>query len=144
MNKQKQVVWIARILVAIVTFLNLQAAFAFMLHPENFYQGFELTGEPGVALIRGMGLLFLMWNIPYLVAVWHPLRHFTSLVEAVVMQAIGVLGESILLFTLPGEHPVLESSVLRFIYFDGSGLLVLLIALLLVFTCRRNSAKISH
>lgn len=129
-------------MVGIVTFLNLQAAFLFLLWPEDFYQGFELIGEPGIALIRGMGLLFLMWNIPYLVAMWHPLRHFTSLVEAVVMQAIGVLGESLLLLALPGEHPVLESSVMRFIYFDGGGLVLLLTALILVWTLKRGKLKI--
>ena len=130
--KDPGLVWIARSLVAIVTFLNLQAALYFLFNPQDYAPGFELAGEPGIAIIRGVGLLFLMWNIPYVVALIHPLHHFISLVEAVVMQAIGVVGESIILLTLPGAHPLIESSVKRFVIFDGAGLVVLLIALILI------------
>ena len=80
-------------------------------------------------MIQGLGLLFLMWNIPYLVALLDPLRHSTSLIEAVVMQAIGVTGESLLLLHVPQEYLNLHASVIRFIIFDGSGLVFLLIAL---------------
>ncbi len=122
------VIWIARGLVGLVAFSNLLAAIPFFISPELFVFSFELSGDVGNAVIRGFGLLFLMWTIPYLVAVIHPLRHFTSLVEAVLMQAIGVAGESLILVFLPGGHAVLQSSVMRFIYFDGGGLVLLLIA----------------
>lgn len=124
--------WISRILIGIVTFINLMAAFQFMLKPEIFTSGFELEGEPGAAMIQGMGLLFLMWNVPYIVAILHPVKHFVSLIETVAMQAIGVIGESALLLTLQGEHPQIMDSVLRFIIFDGGGLALLLTALTLV------------
>ena len=80
-------------------------------------------------MIQGLGLLFLMWNIPYLAALLDPIRHSTSLVEAVIMQAIGVLGESLLLTRVPQEYINLRASVTRFIVFDGGGLVFLLIAL---------------
>lgn len=80
-------------------------------------------------MIQGLGLLFLMWNIPYLVALFDPVRHSTSLIEAVVMQTIGVIGESLLLLRVPREYLNLHTSVLRFIIFDGGGLVFLLIAL---------------
>ena len=140
-DKKSGLVWTARILVAIVTFLNLQAALYFMFRPQDYAPGFELSGEPGTAMIRGMGLLFLMWNIPYIFALIHPLKHFISLIEAVVMQAIGVVGESILLLTLPGEHPLIHSSVVRFIGFDGAGLVVLMIALILVLRVRNRQVQ---
>ncbi len=132
MAHEKRTLWIARGLVGVVTFLNLQAAFLFILRPQDFYGGFELSGEQGMAMIRGMGLLFLMWNIPYLVALIHPVRHYVSLMEAVIMQSIGVAGESLLLAALPGQHPQLQASVMRFIYFDGGGLILLLAAFILV------------
>jgi hypothetical protein len=69
-----------------------------------------------------------MWNIPYLVALWHPHRHRISLWEALAMQAAGVIGESAIFFTLPSGHAVLHSSLLRFILFDFSGLVALGIA----------------
>ncbi len=51
----------------------------------------------------GMGVLFLMWNVPYAVALWHPLRHRISLYEALAMQAIGLLGESLIYLSLSPE-----------------------------------------
>jgi hypothetical protein len=138
-SKNKRMVWIARILIGIVTFFNLQAAIQFMLQPEFYAAGFEIGGSPGEAMIRGVGLLFLMWNIPYIVALIHPFRHFVSLCEAVVMQAIGLAGESVILLTLAGEHPQITSSVTRFIIFDGSGLLLLLIASGCILWVRKQS-----
>ncbi len=111
-----------------------------MFRPADYAPGFELSGVPGSAVIQGMGLLFLMWNIPYLFALVNPLKHFVSLIEAVIMQAVGVVGETILLLVLKGEHPLIKASVLRFILFDGAGLILLIIALLLVLRVKRSRA----
>jgi hypothetical protein len=128
---QHKTLWAARIFIGIVTFFNLECAVAFLSNPGSFAPAYELTGAVGHAMIRAMGLLFVMWNVPYVFALINPLRHNVSLIEAVVMQAVGVIGETILLLTLPGSHPVLADSVLRFIIFDGAGLILLLIALLI-------------
>lgn len=123
--------WLARILIGLITFFNLQAAILFLLRPADYAPGFELSGISGSAVIQGMGLLFVMWNVPYVVALIHPVRYRLSLVEAVIMQTIGVVGETGLLLTLPGAHPLITTTVTRFIIFDGSGLLLLVIAWLL-------------
>jgi hypothetical protein len=125
-------IWLARFLIFVVTFLNLQCAVQFLVTPGSYTPGFELSGDVGNAFIRSLGVLFIMWNVPYVVALLHPLRHKISLIEAVVMQGIGVIGETALLLVLPGNHPVLETSVVRFINFDGSGLFFLIVALILV------------
>ncbi|KAF0110178.1 MAG: hypothetical protein FD147_1799, partial [Chloroflexi bacterium] len=105
LNQSKVIPNVARVLIGIVTFLNLQAAATFLFNPADYAPAFELNGAPGVAMVRGVGLLFIMWNIPYLVALINPIRHFVSFVEAVIMQAIGVLGESTILWSLQGDHP---------------------------------------
>jgi len=46
-----------------------------------------------------------MWNVPYLVALWNPRRNRVSLWEALVMQVVGVIGESIILFSIPAGIP---------------------------------------
>ncbi len=140
-NSNRTRIWIARGLIAVVTLMNLQAALQFMLRPQMYAPGFEMTGIAGEAMIQGLGLLFLMWNIPYIFAVVQPLRNFVSLVEAVIMQFIGVVGETLLLIGLPGEHPILEASVKRFILFDGSGLVFLLAAFGMVLVIRKNGAQ---
>ena len=123
--------WAARLLIAVVVAWNLECALVFLLNPAGFAPGFELAGIPGLAAVRGFAVLFVMWNIPYLVALWHPVRHRVSLQEALVMQAVGVIGESFILFSLPGGHTLLHTSLLRFIIFDASGVIALLGAILL-------------
>jgi hypothetical protein len=128
--------WLPRILIGIVFLWNVQCALAFLLWPERYTPGFELAGAPGAAAIQGIGVLFLMWNVPYAVALWNPLRHRLSVWEAVVMQALGLLGESIIYLNLPAGHAVAQASLARFILFDGLGLLALLLAAWLVYSVK--------
>lgn len=128
MSKSQRWVWVARGLIAVVTFWNLHAAIQFLVTPERFAGGFELSGTAGEAMLRGMGLLFVMWNVPYVFALIDPLCNRTSLVEAVIMQFIGVAGESLLLILLAGQHAALQQTVWRFITFDGAGFLALIAA----------------
>jgi hypothetical protein len=130
--------WLGRLLIGAVVFANLQCALAFIINPSAYLQAYELNGIPGLNAIQGFGILFVMWNVPYLVAIVHPDKHRLSLLQAVAMQAIGLCGESYLFFKLPGGYPQLAASILRFMVFDGIGLLVLLIALLLT---RRFSSQ---
>lgn len=123
--------WTARVLIGVVIGWNLQCALVFLLHPEAFAPGFELTGIPGAAAVRGTAVLFVMWNVPYLVALWDPLRNRGSLWEALVMQLIGCAGESAILFLLPAGYATLSASILRFIAFDAAGLVMLAGAILL-------------
>jgi hypothetical protein len=123
--------WLARLLIAIVVAWNLQCALVFMLTPGVFAPGFELSGIPGEAAVRGFAVLFVMWNIPYLVALWQPRRHRLSLWEALAMQVVGLIGESLILFSLPTGYPSLHISILRFIAFDAAGVGLLSIAVFL-------------
>ena len=124
-NRSDLRLWAARLLIAVVVAWNLQAALIFLLTPERFAPGFELSGVPGAASVRGIAVLFIMWNIPYLVALWQPRRNRLALWEALVMQAVGVIGESLILASLPAGHAVLHASILRFIAFDASGVVAL-------------------
>lgn len=125
-------IWIARLLIAIVLFWNLQAAIHFMLNPAAFVSSFQLEGVPGRAAIVGYGILFLMWQVPYVFALLHPLRFKISLWQALIMQIIGVIGESILRATIPEEYQLLRGAILRFIAFDAAGVLLLLGALVII------------
>ena len=63
-------------------------------------------------------------------------------VLAIIMQAIGVVGESLLLNRYsPQDFPILKNSILRFIYFDSAGLLLLLIAGIVVLRYKKNSVE---
>lgn len=129
---------IARALIGLVLFFNVQCALAFIFSPGAFAPGFEVGGVPGEAMVRGLGVLFLMWNVPYAVALADPRRHRTSLYEAIAMQAIGLAGESLLVAGLPVGHPALQATAARFIAFDASGLAGLILAALLAHTNLNN------
>ncbi len=119
---------IARILIGLVLFFNLQAAVLFILDPSPYTAGFEVNGVAGTKMVQGMGILFLMWNVPYGFAAYHPVRHRTSLIQAIIMQAIGVVGESTLRLTLLPGHLALQQTAERFINFDTAGLIALILA----------------
>ncbi len=121
-------IWIGRILIGAVVLWNVQCAVAFLAAPATYAPGFALSGPVGEALVRGIGVLFLMWNVPYVVALLHPVRHRVSLYEALAMQAIGLAGESLILRSLGAGHAVVSSTLLRFILFDGAGLILLAVA----------------
>lgn len=117
-----------RLLIAVVFFFNVQCALLFIIDPAAYAASFELSGVAGLSMVRAMGILFLMWNVPYFVALLDPVKHRVSLYEAVAMQAIGLSGETVLLLALPSGHTALQASAMRFILFDGGGLVLLIIA----------------
>lgn len=118
-----------RILIGIVFILNVQAGIVFYFTPQDFSNAYELIGLPGNVAISGFGLLFLMWNIPYAFALWNPIKHWVSLIQAILMQLIGCLGEIAIILRIPeNQYNVLRSSILRFIIFDSAGLFLLLFA----------------
>ena len=120
--------YLSRGLIAAVFIINIQCAITFLLRPEMYTTGFELQGESGGAMVRGMGLLFLMWNVPYAVALYHPIRYRTALFEAAAMQTIGLVGETLIFSTLSFGHELARLSIARFMAFDALGLLALLAA----------------
>jgi hypothetical protein len=141
-NKWK--IWIARALIGVVLIINLDAAFSFLFSPGDFAPAFELSGQPGIAMIRGVGLLFLMWNVPYVIALINPIQFSIALLSAVVMQAIGVIGETFILLSVTGSHPQITASTTRFIIFDAGGLVVLLLAgWIVIQSQKRNSTLLS-
>ena len=93
---------------------------------------YELSGEVGRVVMIGYGILFLMWQVPYFFALANPVKHKISLNQANLMQAIGLIGETLLLRTIPAEFAILRSSVTRFIIFDAVGLVFLIIAAILI------------
>jgi len=127
---QRKRLWLARAFIFAVLFFNVQCALVFIYNPGAFVGGFELSGAAGEGVVRGFGILFLMWNVPYMVAVTEPIARRLSLYEAVAMQSIGFVGESLLLMGFEAGHPLIAETIGRFIIFDGVGLVLLIAAVL--------------
>lgn len=116
---------IAQFVVGVVFILNITCAIAFICQPEKYMGGFEIDGVQGRLVLQAMGILFLMWNATYPPVVVNPVRHKTLFGVILIQQAIGVIGESWLMLTIPAGYPALLAIVLRFVYFDGAGLILM-------------------
>ncbi|MGC9398173.1 MAG: hypothetical protein ACP5HM_03445 [Anaerolineae bacterium] len=132
--------WGIRLAVSAVLVANLSAAVPFWLHPAAYAPAFELEGSVGEVLVRSLGLLFAMWVVPYLPAIWDPVRHRVCLSVIVVQQLVGLTGELWLWWTLPPGHAALRATGLRFILFDTAGLILLSGARWLAHLRRRQSS----
>ena len=137
-DKNKTLFNMARLLIAIVLFFNLQAAVLFYLRPEAFMSGFGLVEPVGRPVVRGFGLLFLMWNIPYIFALVNPVRYRISLIEAVIMQSLALAGETAILGMDASMPPAAQGTMRRFILFDGGGLVLLLVSFLICEWLRKS------
>ncbi len=122
--------WFARLAVATVFALNVSCALLFILRPQDYAAGFEVGGVAGEALVRGYGILFLMWNATYPLVIVQPQRQKTLFGVVLAQQAIGVVGESGMWLALPAGHAALSATGLRFILFDGGGLILMAAAYL--------------
>jgi hypothetical protein len=110
---------------------NLSAAIPYLIDPAAYAGAFELDGLPGAAMVRGLGILFLMWNVTYLPVIVDPLRQRTLFAVVLAQQVVGLAGEIWILGSLPSGHAVLVASGQRFVVFDSVGLVLLGFACLL-------------
>lgn len=122
---------LSRILLGVVIIFNLECALEFIVRPANYITSFDLSGSAGMAVIRSIGILFIMWNIPYMIGVINPTKHFICLLCALIMQGIGVIGESWVYLTIP-DLVNTRLSISRFILFDFIGFIFILIATILI------------
>lgn len=116
--------WLARLAVTTVFALNVSCALLFLLRPQDYAGGFEVGGVVGETIVRSFGILFLMWNVPYLPLLLAPRQRVLFLV-VLVQQALGVIGETWLYLALPAGHAALRATGLRFILFDAGGLILM-------------------
>ena len=129
--------WCARIAFAAVFAVNVWCAVSFIVAPGDFAGAYELAGVSGEAAVRGIGIAFLMWNATYPAFIATPERFPVLGWVIIAQQVIGLVGESLLLIGLPAGHDVLAASVLRFIAFDGGGLVLMAAAFTWFLVSRR-------
>lgn len=79
-----------------------------------------------------------MWNATYPAVIVHPWRFRTLFVVVLVQQTIGLVGESLILASIPAGHNVLSGSILRFIVFDAAGLIVMASAFVVLRRSKRS------
>lgn len=102
--------------------VNVQCALSYVADPQSYQAGFQLHGMEGAFAVQGLGVAFLMWNATYPAFIAAP-RRFPVLGWVIVsQQAIGLVGESLILAQIPAQEALLRASIERFIAFDAAGL----------------------
>jgi hypothetical protein len=139
MDHRCATLWLARLTLAVVFCFNVSCALAFIARPAVYAPGFEVSGVAGEALVRGIGILFLMWNMTYPLAICRPWRYRWLFLIVILQQAIGLAGETWMLLTLPPGHAALAETGYRFIAFDGGGLVAMLVTFALMRLARPDS-----
>ena len=127
-TSQRWATTLVRVAFALVFAVNVQCALSFIVDPQGFAGAYELSGVAGEAAVRGLGVAFLMWNATYPAFIAAPHRFRVLGWVVIAQQAIGLVGETAILASLPAGHEVLVGSIGRFIAFDAAGLVVMLAA----------------
>lgn len=123
-NMSKAALWFNRAAFAVVFAINVWCAVTFIANPQAFVGAYELQGVAGEAVVRGMGVVFLMWNATYPLYIFKPDKYWVLGGIIIAQQLIGCIGETCILFTLGAGHELLSGSILRFIAFDVAGLII--------------------
>lgn len=129
-NNNNLATWLARAAVGTVFVVNIWCALSFIFQPQVYSGNFEITGLPGEIAVQSFGILFLMWNATYPPVILRPNTYQPLFSIILVQQLIGLVGETWLFLNLPAGHPALCATGLRFIIFDGFGLLLMGLAYL--------------
>ncbi len=141
-SKRKTAAVVTRLVFAAVFVVNVQCALGFLLVPGDFTAGFMLedAGRVGQIAVAGLGVAFLMWNATYPPFIVAPDRFCVLGVVILTQQLIGLVGEVYLYMTIAADpaFAILSASLLRFIVFDGVGLLLMAAALLWLYRASRK------
>ncbi len=140
-RRERVALWAVRIAFLAVFAVNVDCALSFIVSPEAHMGAYELSGVAGVAAVRGLGVAFLMWNVTYPAFILRPAKWPVLGWVVLVQQLVGLVGESLILAGLPAGHEVLAQGILRFIVFDGAGLVVMAVTFGIWLALRRRNGN---
>jgi len=142
-KKSVLISWLARLAVLVVFVGNIDCAVRFLLFPESYAAGFELSGVAGAAAVQGLAVAFLMWNATYPLVIINPERYRVLFAVVLAQQLIGLIGESFILSSIGSDHTLLRESILRFIAFDAFGFIIMAIAFAALIGYRASRKRVS-
>lgn len=130
---------IARFLYLCVFVSNMICIVAFIADPASYTSSYQVNGAAGaVAAIQGIGVAFAMWNVTYPFFILNRNDNKALALAIIVQQAVGLVGEIYIRSGLGPECAGLNESIVRFIWFDAGGLVLLLTGYAILFFGKRN------
>jgi hypothetical protein len=140
LSKRLAATWLVRACFGLVFAWNMVCALQFIITPANYVGTFGLEGKVGQVAVAGLGVAFVMWNCTFPAFIVRPQRFMSLGIVAIVQQIVGIVGETWILFTLAaGLAP--DGAIVQFLFFDVSGLILMLGSLVFLWKVRRFSTK---
>ena len=138
--------WVVRVCFTVVFVWNVLCAFQFLVAPASFVGAYQLSGVAGEAAVRGMGVVFLMWNATYPAFLVNPVRFKVLGWVIAAQQLIGCVGEAFILVMLPApDFELLAASIQRFLIFDAAGLVLMVLSgAFFIHSSRRCPARMNR
>jgi hypothetical protein len=122
---------LSRAAVGIVLFLNIQCAVQFLASPQITRRVLNFQ-EHGRNSYSRYGNLIPYVECALCFCLNPPVKYRISYFQAVIMQFIGLLGETFLWIVIPSENALIAANISRFIIFDGTGLVFMTFGYLLI------------
>ena len=132
----RKAAWLARIAVLIVFILNVMCAIQFIAEPMRYAAAYGLPAtQDSAAMVAGLGVAFLMWNVTYPAVIFSPRRFRALYVVVLIQQLVGLIGESFIWWRLINAglgSGLMAAGIMRFVIFDAGGLVIMLAAFIVL------------
>ena len=140
----RKAAWLARIAVLIVFILNVMCAIQFIAEPIRYAGAYGLPAtQESAAMVAGLGVAFLMWNVTYPAVIVSPRRFRALYVVVLIQQLVGLVGESFIWWRLINAglgSGLMAAGIMRFVIFDAGGLIIMLAAFIVLAVAERRNA----
>ena len=140
----RKAAWLARIAVLIVFILNVMCAIQFIAEPMRYAAAYGLPAtQESAAMVAGLGVAFLMWNVTYPAVICSPRRFRALYVVVLIQQLVGLIGESFIWWRLINAglgSGLMAAGIMRFVIFDAGGLIIMLAAFIVLAAAIRRSS----
>jgi hypothetical protein len=139
----RKAAWLARIAVLIVFILNVMCAIQFIADPMRNAAAYGLPAtQESAAMVAGLGVAFLMWNVTYPAVICSPRRFRALYVVVLIQQLVGLVGESFIWWRLIDAglgSGLMAAGIMRFVVFDAGGLIIMLAAFIVLSAAIRRA-----
>ena len=140
----RKAAWLARIAVLIVFILNVMCAIQFIAEPMRYAGAYGLPAtQESAAMVAGLGVAFLMWNVTYPAVIVSPRRFRALYMVVLIQQLVGLIGESFIWWRLINAglgSGLMAAGIMRFVVFDAGGLIIMLAAFIVLAMAERRNA----
>ncbi|WP_350455387.1 hypothetical protein [Slackia heliotrinireducens] len=143
-RSSKSVAWSVRIIATITFFVILYFAIVFISEPAGHLKMFQLSGVPGQAAVRALGVAMVVWLCTYPLVIFNPRTNIKMFFIVLLQQVVTLAGALIIRMGMPVGYATLAGTLNIFILADAictALLLVTFIWMIVLMMLERHDDK---